>query len=454
MSDLRERFRALDALDVPDVMSRARQIGPKPPEPDPTPPFRRAGALVFAAVVAILAAFLITRALDQPAQPADPPTPTPSDTAFRTNGEVVTHSNDDAYEEGDLVAVDPDTGAVRTLVAAETLRVEDRQFADGYDVLTIVSAAWSADGSWLAFEIMGCDDDSGEVGSRGIWVTNGVDEPRRFMPRPCPEGQKDFVHDELWEWSPAGAQLVVARRTIDGEELILFDPATGDRTDLGKPEGDVTSLAWSPDGTRIAYGLVPAETALDFSAERGSVHSVDVDGGDHTLLASSVGSVSGGETGAGILWSPDGTRIAITTEMGTGENRLYLMNADGSDLELLTEGVLIAHALGSPNLAWSPDGTRMAYTTSEGRDQMQVWNRASDGSIPVLVFESPPDTIWLAGGPVWSPDGRQIAFRYSTNALEKVYLVANADGTGQTGEIDQVQYLSWRGGWYFCECYG
>jgi DNA-directed RNA polymerase specialized sigma24 family protein len=52
MSDLRERFRALDTLDVPDVMSRARLMGPKPPEPDPTPPFRRAGALVFAAIVA------------------------------------------------------------------------------------------------------------------------------------------------------------------------------------------------------------------------------------------------------------------------------------------------------------------------------------------------------------------------------------------------------------------
>jgi hypothetical protein len=93
MSDLRERFRALDTLDVPDVMSRARLIGPKPPEPDPTPPFRRAGALVFAAIVAALAVFLITRALDESPRPADPPTPTPSDNAFRRDGEVITYSN-------------------------------------------------------------------------------------------------------------------------------------------------------------------------------------------------------------------------------------------------------------------------------------------------------------------------------------------------------------------------
>lgn len=86
---------------------------------------------------------------------------------------------------------------------------------------------------------------------------------------------------------------------------------------------------------------------------------------------------------------------------------------------------------------------------------MQIWNASPDGSTPVLVFESTPDArIWIAGGPVWSPDGTQIAFRYSTSERDRDYLIANADGTGDAREIDQLQYLSWRGGWYFCECYG
>jgi len=50
---------------------------------------------------------------------------------------------------------------------------------------------------------------------------------------------------------------------------------------------------------------------------------------------------------------------------------------------------------------------------------------------------------------VWSPDGTRVAFRFDT-----AYLIAHADGTGDVREIDELKYRSWRGGWYFCECYG
>ncbi len=60
----------------------------------------------------------------------------------------------------------------------------------------------------------------------------------------------------------------------------------------------------------------------------------------------------------------------------------------------------------------------------------------------------------MAGGPIWSPDGTQIAFRYDSHSSHRSYLVANADGTGDVHEIDELQYRGWRGGWYFCECYG
>jgi Tol biopolymer transport system component len=60
------------------------------------------------------------------------------------------------------------------------------------------------------------------------------------------------------------------------------------------------------------------------------------------------------------------------------------------------------------------------------------------------------------GSPVWSPDGSHIAFA-TDKANETVnagYLAIEADGTGEPREMDELTYLSWRGGWFFCYCYG
>jgi hypothetical protein len=84
-----------------------------------------------------------------------------------------------------------------------------------------------------------------------------------------------------------------------------------------------------------------------------------------------------------------------------------------------------------------------------------------DGSAPSLLFESAPAPFRSGGSPVWSPDGTQIAFEQPSEHARKllrrtgeaVWLVANADGTGDAREIDELRYLSWRGGWYSCGCY-
>jgi Tol biopolymer transport system component len=199
------------------------------------------------------------------------------------------------------------------------------------------------------------------------------------------------------------------------------------------------------------------------------VYVVGVDGGEHALIAESLGQIPTGEEGTGIAWSPDGTRLAVladkTLNASPWSARLYVMNADGSERSTLAEGVLTQHTLGSTNIAWSPDGTRIAYATvpddayapaSGKRDPFtfRVWSAAPDGSHRVLVFDATERANGVPGGPVWSPDGTQIAFRWDAHPSQRSYLVANADETGNAHEIDELRYMSWRDGWYFCECYG
>jgi Tol biopolymer transport system component len=399
----------------------------------------RAGAL--ALIVALASFGALARAFSTEERPADEP-PKPN-----FSGMVITYTGVDPRAGGELVGQDPVTGVVRSLVDAQGA-------SSRFRTRLIGSAAPSADGRWVAFEVVACGGGfTDEEGAGGLWVTNGLDEPRQVT-KPCFEDPAVEHYNTLWAWSPVGAQLLVERISADGDALFLVDAATGDRTDLGTTVGDVTAFAWSPDGTRIAYGT-----------RQGSVYSVNVDDGDHSLLARLPdSSVAGGVYGPGfgITWSPDGAHIAVQvghTRDNSPVDTLYFMNADGSDVRQVAEGSKVQGVYFGPNLSWSPDGTRMAFATWSGRreDRQQIWTASPDGSTPILLFEAASAAsadFGSAGSPVWSPDGERIAFGSATTNGKAVWLVANADGTGVAREINELQYLSWRGGWYFCGCYG
>lgn len=365
--------------------------------------------------------------------PADPPIePKPLGA-----GEVLTST--DPWVAGEIVAQDPDSGEVRTIVDAKAL--PERAGAEG-----ITEAAWSPDRRWVAF------------GAGGLWVTDTIGAPRQLT---TDLGEWGWAP---WAWSPTEDQLVV----VLGRDVTLIDAATGRETDLGNVVGHedqegyaVHTLVWSPDGTRIAYDGGPGW---------GSVYSIDVESGEHTLL---VRQPAGTGEIKDIDWSPDGAHLAISyvdasyiashkAEFGPvldHAKALYLANADGSDLRLLDRIVAGQWPVWIPGLsvgtAWSPDGTRLAYTSLSGPDhqELQVWTVSVDGSAPSLVASR--CCVSGGGSAVWSPDGSRIAFETEPPGdLPHDYLVVNADGTGDSSEIDELTYLSWLGGSYFCYCYG
>jgi hypothetical protein len=74
---------------------------------------------------------------------------------------------------------------------------------------------------------------------------------------------------------------------------------------------------------------------------------------------------------------------------------IYVINADGSGLRRLTDGM---------EPAWSPDGTKVAFARWEG-ESPGIYVIDEDGSNETLVFG------WVAAkGAAWSPDGSRIAF--------------------------------------------
>jgi WD40 repeat protein len=312
--------------------------------------------------------------------------PQPADeTRIIREGEVLEFGDDG------LVATDTTTGDQRTLARCQDCFFPFRKYSA------------SLDGRWIAYSSITCHLSCGdEKRAGGIWVAGTA-------------GRRILVGGSWrWAWSPTTDQLAFTGDSEDGTELALFDPASGDRTSVVTTRGGIPALAWSPDGSTIAY---VANTRSEPS--RSSVFVVRPGATPMRITEPSV--LFSASSGWGTLeamngfdelaWSPDGTRLALSTT----RDGLIVIPIDGSG----ERTVIDQHPA---SFAWSPDGRQIAY--GDAGDVVIV---PANGGTPVHIesdASSPIDRYlaerWIqaranwflsfGGGIVWSPDGTLIAF--------------------------------------------
>jgi TolB protein len=128
------------------------------------------------------------------------------------------------------------------------------------------------------------------------------------------------------------------------------------------------------------------------------------------------------------VWAPDSQAIAYTSYRPAGGGGFSTYQ----DLVIswLYKGVRDEPTHGSPGNqnylpAWSPDGSRIAFTSNrDGNPEIYVMNR--DGSGLRRMTNNPSIDVT----PTWSPNGNQIAWVSDRTGSPKIYIM-NADGTGQ-----------------------
>lgn len=149
-----------------------------------------------------------------------------------------------------------------------------------------------------------------------------------------------------------------------------------------------------------------------------------------------------GLSACGLVNGGDGSgprNIVFSAQDGGGTYQIYTMREDGSGVRQLTRGEYSSTAP-----AWSPDGLRIAYaafTPNVGGETL--WVMDADGSNPELLVANPrTGNPQLGSYPDWHPDGTQIAFEQCLNceAGGDNYEIFVADL--QSGSVDTLTNYS------------
>lgn len=330
------------------------------------------------------------------------------------------------------------------------------------DIALIAAAgevALSPDGRKAVYALTTQDLEANTARSR-LWIAD-TDGGR---PRPLSGG----AHDHLPRWSPDGGTIAwVASEGGTTTVRTLAADGPGTPAVVCSWPDDITELAWSPDGNRLAFvgrvrdvarygepgspkgvGEQPPRRVTRLLARHDGdgwifdrptqVHVVPVDGSARPLR------LTNGEAPAShVAWSPDGGRLAYVaaghdTWDLDGRNDLWVAAADGSTPAARVTDTTVAWS----RPAWSPDGARLAAlvdpTPVSGPRHGQLW---------VVPLDDPTPVRWGAGydrnltphgatrSPVWS--GEELLVAAEDEGRLSVVAVG-APGGGAAGDVRVV----------------
>jgi len=208
-------------------------------------------------------------------------------------------------------------------------------------------------------------------------------------------------------WSPDGSRIAFFSDGdgLDDDYNIYVAKADGSGPVRVADTGNAGSPAWSPDGRSIAF-------------EDGFIYTVHPDGTGLRVL------IGTGRSGYP-AWSPDGSKIAFAHDEGSSAPDIYVANTDGSGMRRVTDDSDETNGWSS----WSPDGTRIAYSAGRAGCEpfgcLRVYVVNADGTNRRMLTDD------YGFYPTWAPDGSKIAFQAFRGSGQQIYTI-NPDGTGET----------------------
>ena len=291
------------------------------------------------------------------------------------------------------------------------------QSGDLLKLRSVSSVAVSPDGSRVAYTVDYNDGPGRPYGQ--LWVMTVADGKTVRV-----GGERDSSGNPVW--SADGQSLVYRGRVGDKTGLVVSRPdGSGARflaemTGTNAPlPGSGATIAWSPDGKRIAFvSSVPGPETANAT-------------GDPIVITR-------------YLYKPDAAE-GLTHFNDNRRLHLFVVDVASGRIDQLTDGNHYEHSID-----WSPNGQELLFLTNRDADDDEFFNydvyamKLSDKSIRRLTATESNEYR-----PRWSPDGTMVAFEATRRGLtdrettmEDTHAwVMNANGTNrrEIGVIDNRQ---------------
>ncbi|MDX2137624.1 MAG: hypothetical protein SF123_05980 [Chloroflexota bacterium] len=235
-----------------------------------------------------------------------------------------------------VIVYDPLRGSVREIAQLDTLR-----HISVYVTHTAAeerAPGWSYDGEQLAWlEI--------ENGTQTLWLMNSDGSQRRVVA----QTQAADPSIASLAWSPDGTRIAFTGLTDSRQGIYIVNVVSGELQQITADGISASAPSWSPDGTRLAFAWSPVANQEVYIVELDSIHEP---------IASTNGLVRVTDNfmmDAMPAWSPDGNWLALFSDRD-GDSNIYVYDIASAALRRITFNPTRETA---PN--WTPDGSLLYY---------------------------------------------------------------------------------------------
>lgn len=257
----------------------------------------------------------------------------------------------------------------------ETLDSKIPTILDSINYKNVAAPSISPDGRFVAYLVEETNWDANQFETE-IWIAS-LQTGEKYQ---LTNGKNS---SRAARWSPDGKTIAFLSNREGSQQVYLISPAGGEPVRLTNAENGVNNMSWSPSGRHLAFTTNDSESQENI-AQREKYGSFEV-------FESDGASSSGGGTTTH-LWMID-VPLNGAEPLPTPRR--------------LTEGKQFTVEY----FKWSPDSERIAFSAPENsqpasRKTSDIYVlKVADKSLVKIVDSSGPDSY-----PIWSPDGRQIAY--------------------------------------------